>query len=192
MPASATDSPDCRGTADFVSRRDAVSTVSLPKASIAARNRGLRAVERGRRHQELGDIGLELGVGGAVFGVAETAEQHRAVVDGDLPAAQVAVRDLVRRAGFAAIPTPRATGIASAHSLIGVPRGGLVRVQASSPGRARRRPSSTCWRHRDRRWRSPSARDARRRGAWRRAGARSRCRAAVSFRQSWRSAPPLR
>ena len=67
----------------------------MPKTSIAAPTAGLGAVDRGRRHQQLGDVGLQLFVGGAVFGVAEPAEQRRAVVDGDLLAAQVAVGDLV-------------------------------------------------------------------------------------------------
>ncbi|COY07387.1 Uncharacterised protein [Mycobacterium tuberculosis] len=56
---------------------------------------GLGVIQRRRRHQELGQVGLELGVGGAVLGLTEPAEQHRAVVDGDLGTTQVPVGDLL-------------------------------------------------------------------------------------------------
>ena len=58
-------------------------------------HRGLRVVHSGRRHQELGDVRLELDVGRAVFGAVEAAEARAAIIDGDLRTAQVTVGDPV-------------------------------------------------------------------------------------------------
>ena len=189
-PASATDFRIRFGTADFVSRREAVRTVSLPNASIAAPHRGFRVVQRRRRHQQLGDVGLELVVGGAVFGVAESAEKHRAVVDGDLVAAQVAVRDLVVVQVSQRFPHPGDRRRRWRIRRAGSPRMGLCAYNVQPRSRAATR-SSRCWPHPA----SPmamaiSARcsTARRIDACRGAVSVSRSR---SLRHSWRSAPPL-
>ena len=106
-----------------------------------------------------------------------------AVVDGDLRAAQVAVGDLVVVQHRAATPTPGAPG-SGRRALVerrSARRG--VRVQRPAAVERRRPRSSRCWRRRGRRWRWPSARDARRRGASRSAAGRSRwCAAAACAR----------
>ena len=143
-------------------------------------DRGLRAVQLGRRHQKLGDVGLQLFVGGAVFGVAEPAEARRAVVDGDLLAAKVTVGDLAIVQTCQAISTRWVTAPSSVQSLMRAAGRGSVRVQRPSAVERRPSPGSRCSRHRRRRSRWPSARDAQRPAAWRPVAERFRCCAAAA------------
>ena len=134
------------------------------------------AVERRRRHQQLGDIGLQLVVGGAVFRAAESAEEHRAVADGDLLARAGRRARSDGPAACAATPTLRPP-VSTCGTSSAARRECACARTASSPGPGRRRRSSRYWRCPVRRSRSPSARDARRRDASTPAGERSRCRA---------------
>ena len=91
-------------------------------------------------------------------------------------AAQVAVGDLVIVQDAAALPTSGPQGRLGGIVERGSARGG-VRVQRPPAVERGDGQSVRCWRRRDRRWRSPSARDARRRGASRPETARFRRRA---------------
>ena len=164
------------GIADLVSRREALEHRVLAEYLDRGRHRRLGAELVGRRHQQLGDVGLQLCVGRAVFGVAEAAEQRLAGVDRDLLAAQIAVGDLVPMQHAQRSPH------AADQSLVGgvvraLSREGVCGRTTSIRVRAPRRPWWWCSRLRGRRRRWPSARDVRPRGASTPAAARFRCRA---------------
>ena len=112
---------------------------------------------------------------------AEAAEQHLAVVDGDLLGC-AGLRGTCRvRAARRARPRRGRPGVWPAHSPIGDAAGAGCGRTWSSRGPARRRTASSCWRSRGRRPRSPSTPDARRRGASTAAGERSRWLAAAAI-----------
>ena len=73
---SVTDSRICLGTADLVSRREALRTVSLPNASIAGAHVDSASYSADVVTSSWAMSDLELGIGGAVFGAAESAEEH--------------------------------------------------------------------------------------------------------------------
>ena len=99
-------------------------------------DRGLGAVQLTGRHQKLGDVGLQLFVGGAVFGAAEPAEARGAVVDGDLLAAKVTVGDLAIVQGAQRFPRTGRRRLLPRSPSSGIPDGGVCayNVQPRSSG----------------------------------------------------------